>query len=126
MRIGQMRIGRANARVSDGIGNIYFLDVNSIETEANVLSPNAMVIRGTVLSHDSERIVGGLTRIPEVKKIVHNYPATIVLWEDGTKTIVKHNPAEANYDPLTGVALCYMKKALGNDREKFHKALKGV
>lgn len=47
------------------------------------------------------------------KRVIFNPPATIVLWEDGTKTVVKCDKRD-EYDPKYGLALCYMKKALGN------------
>lgn len=47
------------------------------------------------------------------KRVIFNPPATIVLWEDGTKTVVKCDERD-KYDPKYGLALCYMKKALGN------------
>ena len=51
--------------------------------------------------------------IPEIKNVIFNYPETIVLWEDGTKTSVKCNP-EDEYSKEVGLALCAMKKAFGN------------
>jgi len=48
------------------------------------------------------------------KKIILNDPATIILWDDGTKTIVKKNSKDKKFDPEKGIALCYMKKYLGN------------
>lgn len=48
------------------------------------------------------------------EKIIFNDPATIILWDDGTKTIVKKNSKDKKFDPEKGIALCYMKKALGN------------
>ena len=48
-----------------------------------------------------------------VERIIFNYPATIVIWKDGTKTVVKCGPSDM-FDPEKGVALCFMKKALGN------------
>ena len=53
------------------------------------------------------------------KKVIFNEPATIVLWGDGTKTVVKCSPNDT-YDREKGLALCYMKKLYGNDN-KFHK-----
>ena len=47
------------------------------------------------------------------KKIIFNYPATIVIWNDGTKTVVKCQEGES-YDKEKGVAMCFMKKFLGN------------
>ncbi len=47
-------------------------------------------------------------------KIIFNGPATIVFWTDGTKTVVKCTERET-FDYEKGVALCYMKRLLGND-----------
>ena len=53
--------------------------------------------------------------IPKAEKVIVNYPATIVFWSDGTKTIVKCNPADSrNFSVETGVMLCLVKKMLGN------------
>ena len=52
--------------------------------------------------------------VPKPKKIILNDPATIILWSDNTKTIVKKNSKDKKFDPEKGIALCYMKKALGN------------
>lgn len=34
---------------------------------------------------------------PRIKKVIFNYPATIVLWNDGTKTVVKDERAGTVY-----------------------------
>lgn len=57
------------------------------------------------------------------EKVVFNPPATVVLWADGTKTVVKCDP-EDTFNETTGVALCYMKKALGNTSRELNKALR--
>ena len=49
----------------------------------------------------------------EIKDIKVNGPATIVFWEDGTKTVVKCG-SEDLYDAEKAVAMCFMKKALGS------------
>lgn len=48
-----------------------------------------------------------------IKKVIFNNPATVVYWEDGTKTVVKCGKDDT-YSEETGLALCFMKKALGN------------
>ena len=48
-----------------------------------------------------------------IKKVIFNDPATIVLWADGTKTIVKVQGDDV-YNREQGLALCIAKKALGN------------
>ena len=50
----------------------------------------------------------------EIKKVIFNGKATIVMWNDGTKTISKWNAVEEVYDPEKGLAMCFVKKALGN------------
>lgn len=49
----------------------------------------------------------------DIKKIYINDPVTVVLWEDGTKTIVKRDGRDA-YDPEKALAMAIAKKALGN------------
>ena len=48
-----------------------------------------------------------------IKKVIFNAPATIVLWTDGTKTVVKCGKNDT-YDLEKGLALCIAKKYLGN------------
>lgn len=59
----------------------------------------------------------------EPKKVVYNDPATIVIWTDGTKTVVKKQDTDPVYDPEKGLALCFMKKALGNTSRKLNDQL---
>lgn len=58
-------------------------------------------------------------RYPEIDKVIFNDPATIVIWKDKTKTVVKcHNEP---YDLEKGLAMCIAKKVLG---EKFHSTFR--
>lgn len=57
-------------------------------------------------------------------KIKFHGPATIVFWNDGTKTVVKCRDDEL-FDPEKAVALCYMKRATGNT-SKYNKTLKAA
>lgn len=59
-------------------------------------------------------------RIPEVREIRYNGPATIVFWEDNTKTVVKVQPDEEYYDPDKAFAMAVCKKLFGN---KFNRHL---
>lgn len=49
----------------------------------------------------------------EPEKVIFNNPATIVIWGDGTKSVVKCQDGDT-YDPEKGLALAIAKKALGN------------
>ena len=50
----------------------------------------------------------------EIEKVIFNDPATIVIWKDGTKTVVKCGNDDI-YDTEKGLALAIAKKALGNE-----------
>lgn len=55
----------------------------------------------------------GSSCIPEIKNVIFNDPATIVFWEDGTKTVVKCQDGD-EFDPEKGLAMAIAKKAYGN------------
>lgn len=50
---------------------------------------------------------------PEIKKVHFNPPATVVLWADGSKTVVKTQDGE-DFDPEKGLAMAIAKKVMGN------------
>lgn len=47
-----------------------------------------------------------------IKQVIFNNPATIVIWSDGSKTVVKCK--NEPYDPEKGLAMCIAKRAMGN------------
>lgn len=47
-----------------------------------------------------------------IEKVIFNYPATIVIWNDGTKTVVKCE--NEPFDPEKGLAMAISKKFFGN------------
>lgn len=58
----------------------------------------------------------------EIEKVVFNDPATIVIWKDKTKTVVKCQEGDA-FDPEKGLAMAIAKKALGN-KSNFNNTIK--
>lgn len=60
---------------------------------------------------------------PDIKKVIFNPPATIVFWNDGTKTVVKTQNGE-KFDPEKGLAMAIAKKAYGNKGSYFDKIKK--
>lgn len=58
-----------------------------------------------------------------IAKVIFNPPATIVLWNDGTKTVVKTQNGEV-FDPEKGLAMAISKKALGNKGNYFEQIKK--
>ena len=61
----------------------------------------------------------GLAR-NDIDKVIFNDPATIIIWKDGTKTVVKTAPGET-YSKWAGMALCISKKLYG---DQFHRIFK--
>ena len=64
----------------------------------------------------------------KIKRVIFNAPATIILWKDGTKTVVKCGENE-EYDPEKGLAMALVKHFLGNKgnyNNLFRKYLKEV
>jgi hypothetical protein len=57
----------------------------------------------------------------EIERVIFNPPATIVIWKDGTKTVVKCNGEK--FDQEKGLAMAISKRALavGN---RYHKTFK--
>lgn len=94
-----------------------------------------MEARATVVAHGQDEVYAlrEMYYTPEIlltnsinkyaiKRVIFNGPATIVLWEDDTKTVVKCGEGET-YDAEKGLAMCFMKKALGN-KGSFNNVLK--
>ena len=59
-------------------------------------------------------VYGRIINQYEVKKVIFNDPATIIYWDDRSKTVVKCQPGDT-YDPEKGFVMAYLKKLLGND-----------
>lgn len=51
--------------------------------------------------------------LPSIKNVYFNDPVTVVLWDDGTKTIVRCQNGDT-YSKEVGLAMCIAKKTLGN------------
>ena len=67
-------------------------------------------------------------RVPDIKDVIFNPPATIVLWADGTKTVVKCQEDKDEYSKEVGLAMCICKKVYGNKgnyNNVFKKFIKG-
>lgn len=58
------------------------------------------------------------TSMFDIERVIFNEPATIVLWKDGTKTVVKADGDD--FDPEKGLAMAIAKKALGNQGNYFN------
>lgn len=69
-----------------------------------------------------EKFVRGIfeeeeTKAIKIKDVIFNDPATIVFWNDGTKTVVKAE--NEPFDREKGLAMAISKKHLGNKGNYF-------
>lgn len=60
---------------------------------------------------------------PQIKNVIFNSPATIVFWNDGTKTVVKCQNNE-EFDPEKGITMAFFKKMHGNTGRYFEEIKK--
>ena len=86
---------------------VYWSEVKSLTEAATPIFADVLVYFG-IQKSDTDT-----TSIFDISNVIFNGPATIVLWKDGTKTVVKCQDGDC-YSEETGLALCFMKKALGN------------
>ena len=63
------------------------------------------------------KLIGGTDEMKnvDVKKIIFSGPKTIVLWSDGTKTIVSMSKDELRFDPEAAFCAAYTKKMFGTN-----------
>ena len=70
------------------------------------------------------KFAAGIMRpYPVPTEVIFNGPATVCIWSDKTKTVVKCMEGD-RFDREKGLMLCIMKKMLGDDAEKFHTEYK--
>lgn len=55
----------------------------------------------------------------QIKKVIFNNPATIVIWADNVKTIVKCDGEK--FDPEKGLAMAIAKRLLGNNNGYYYE-----
>lgn len=61
--------------------------------------------------------------IPKIKNVIFNDPATIVFWNDNTKTVVKCQNGD-EFDPEKGITMAFFKKTHGNIGHYFEEIKK--
>ena len=63
-----------------------------------------------------------LKSIPDIEKVIFNDPATIVIWSNGDKTVVRCQPGDT-FDKEKGIALAVTKYVFGN-KSKYNEIIK--
>lgn len=60
-----------------------------------------------------------------IQRVIFNPPATIVIWRDGSKTVVKCGENDI-FDPEKGLAMAISKRAFGDNRDYYEIFAKWV
>ena len=110
----------ASCGIVDCEGHVAPIRLLALTTKCDVFKETTIEMEGTLIGdrndyhHLCETIAEKFKDHDlKYKKVVFNPPATIVLWENGSKTVVKCDDKDT-FDKEKGLALCFMKKALGN------------
>ena len=123
----------------NGVGKEYFYNTNlnlriggkyNIITDKKCSYDNPVVVTryvpdvaGSYRTITSAKLVDGTARPDDgLDRIIFNEDVTIAIWKDGTKTIIRCQEGDI-FDKEKAIALCYMKKALGN-RGSFNETIK--
>lgn len=80
-----------------------------LEVQVSFGEPEAAMASKPVRRHRP----GSQLPFPDVKRVIYNGPKTIILWADGTKTIVSCGEDES-YDHYTGFCAAVVKKLFGS------------
>lgn len=78
--------------------------------ENNMTTKTAIEITAT--SKDISKTFVEKKPTSEIKEVIFHYPATIVYWTDGTKTVVKMQKNETSFDREKGLAMAIAKRFL--------------
>lgn len=52
--------------------------------------------------------------LPDIERVIFNDPATVVYWDDGSKTVVKCQPGDT-FSTEVGLMAAMLKRFMGND-----------
>ena len=104
----------------DGAINAYVELYSGVSASDLITTPD-MIRRREVTYRLSRAAAYGLftpvkkekTLSMTIKKVIFSPPATIIIWDDNTKTIVKAQEDEP-YDPEKGMAMCIAKHIYGD------------
>lgn len=117
--------GTVYALLSDGRSEVlkkikdletYEVNENSVKVKLSNEAYETLMGRLRAARDDSSNNV-------RIRKVIFSGPATIVFWNDGSKTVVKCTTGDhMNYE--MGIAMCTLKKLFGDSYLNFKKDMK--
>ena len=109
----------------------FYVDVTEVTLEHNIDAEMTIDIHGTIHNSTDSMIrryllnrLNGVSTPNQINvtKVIYNNPATIVYWDDGTKTVVKCQTGDQFNEEL-GFLMAVVKKSCGN-KSNFNELLK--
>ena len=110
---------------SDGRVNGKMSSLKEIGDRLDAMSYGLLASTNSRPRFNYNECFGEYVRIPGIKKVIFNNPATVVYWVDGTKTVVKVGKNEV-FDPEKGLAMAISKKSLGNQGNYYNEFKKWI
>ena len=94
-------------------------DENGIQNEVAdyFLTESAGRRNAKSITMETAKMYWEKSNLLKIKKVIFNHPATIIIWNDNSKTVVKLIDGDT-WDPEKGFAMAYLKKILGTQRLK--------
>ena len=99
----------------------YVVNLNTCYPSIDI---RGLIKAANTIKKGFENMFGTLRNI-EIVKVIFNEPATIIIWDDGTKTIVKAQKGEV-FDKEKGLAMAVVKKAFGNNGNYYNEFKKWI
>ena len=90
-----------------------FIETRSFFTQDELNELGRYVTTNTSTDYTKFSANGNSPKTFAIKDVIFSPPATIVLWADGTKTVVRCQNDET-YSKEVGLAMCICKRAYGN------------
>lgn len=103
--------------INSSYDNVPYIDIDIRAESLDFVSGNKVLTAEKFKDIVESKLNGTVSMIPPIKKVIFNNPATIVCWEDGTKTVVKCAEGDT-FSEYAGLSMCITKKLLGNDFKK--------
>lgn len=110
--------------INRSIDEAHLLNISFEEIVKEALNIQKKIKMNPILSN-SKVMIRGIPAHFWFSKVIFNDPKTIVIWYDGSKTIVTCGENDT-YDREKGLALCFMKRACGDKSGMFNKVLQGL
>ena len=102
-------------------GDLRLMPVGEMDTAIKYLSSSEYrKFRDNILKEKNKAIYDNM-----IQRVIFNPPATIVIWRDGSKTVVKCGENDI-FDPEKGLAMAISKRAFGDNRDYYEVFAKWV